>query len=117
MFIHICKSKINHLTVTQAELWYEGSITIDADLLKAADILPGEKVHVLNINNGERFETYTIAGEPGSGVVCLNGPAARLGVVGDQLVVLTYAMVDREEARTHQIKVVKIDQANKIVKK
>ena len=116
MLIHICKSKIAHLTVTEAELWYEGSITIDETLLKAADILPGEKVNVLNVNNGERFETYAIAGKVGSGIVCLNGPAARLGVKGDQLIVLTYALAERKEAASYVMKVVKGDSKNKIAK-
>lgn len=115
MLIHLCKSKIAHLTVTEAELWYEGSITIDETLLKAADILPGEKVNVLNVNNGERFETYAIAGKAASGIVCLNGPAARLGVRGDQLIVLTYALAERKEAESYQMKVVKVDQSNRIV--
>ena len=82
MFIEVLKSKIGHATITQAELHYEGSITIDADILKAVGIIPGEKVHVLNENTGYRLETYVIAGNPASGVICLNGPAARHGLCG-----------------------------------
>ena len=116
MFIELCKSKIAHAFITEAELFYEGSITIDEDLLKAADILPGEKVDVLNINNGNRFTTYTIAGEAGSGRVCLNGPAARLGLVGDQVIVLSYAMMTPEEAENYKAKTIYLDENNKIKK-
>ena len=110
----MCKSKLAHLTVTQAELRYEGSITIDGMLLDAADILAGEKVEVLNVNNGSRVETYAIRGEAGSGVVCLNGPAARSGCVGDELIVLAYCFVDDKEARTVKTKVIYADESNKI---
>ena len=91
MFIEVLKSKIGHATITKAELHYEGSITIDTDLIKAAGLIPGEKVHVLNENTGSRIETYVIAGKPGSGEICLNGPAARTGFVGDMLIILSYA--------------------------
>ena len=114
MFIEICKSKIAHGFVTEAELFYEGSITIDEDLLKAVDILPGEKVDVLNINNGNRFTTYTIAGEAGSGKICLNGPAARLGLIGDQIIVLSYATMEPEEAKNYKTKIIHLDEKNKI---
>jgi len=114
MFIHFCKSKIAHGKITEAELFYEGSITVDEDLLKAADILTGEKVEVLNINNGNRFETYAIAGKAGSGQICLNGPAARLGLVGDQVIILSYALMDQEEAKTHKMKIIYLDENNKI---
>ncbi|MBF0510976.1 MAG: aspartate 1-decarboxylase [Candidatus Omnitrophica bacterium] len=117
MFIEVLKSKIGHALITQAELHYEGSITIDADVLKAAGILPGEKVHVLNENTGDRLETYVIAGNPGSGVICLNGPAARQGYVGDPLIILSYALVEPGEAKGFQPKVVYLDAKNKIKKK
>lgn len=114
MLIHVMKSKIGHGIITEAELFYEGSITIDEGLLKAVDILPGEKVDVLNLNNGNRFETYAIAGKAGSGQICLNGPAARLGLVGDQVIVLSYAMMDQIEARNYKAKIIHLDDDNKI---
>ena len=114
MQIEFCKSKIAHGYITEAELFYEGSITIDEDIIKAVDIIPGEKVEVLNINNGNRFNTYVIAGEPGSGTICLNGPAARLGLVGDQIIVLSYAMIEQEIARSTSMKIVHLDENNKI---
>jgi len=114
MLIEFCKSKIAHGFVTEAELFYEGSITIDEDILKAVDIIPGEKVQVLNINNGNRFETYAIAGETGSGKICLNGPAARLGLIGDQIIVLSYALMETEEAKNYKTKIVYLDDKNKI---
>ena len=116
MLLHFCKSKINRVFVTEAELHYEGSITIDSDLLKAADILEGEKVEVLNLNNGNRFETYAINGKPGSGEICLNGPAARMGLVGDQIIVLCYVLLTPEEAKKNKIKVVRVDNKNRIKK-
>ncbi len=116
MFIEVLKSKIGHAHLTAAELHYEGSITIDSDIIKRAGILPGEKVHVLNENNGSRLETYVIAGKPGSGEICLNGPAARLGFVGDTLVILSYAMCMPEEAKRLQAKVIYLDQKNRIKK-
>ena len=116
MFIEICKSKIAHGFVTEAELFYEGSITIDKDLLKAVDILPGEKVDVLNINNGNRFSTYVIDGEAGSGKICLNGPAARLGLVGDQVIILSYGLMEPEEAKDYKAKIIHLDEHNKIKK-
>ena len=114
MFIEFCKSKLAHGTVTDAKLYYEGSITIDENLLKAADILPGEKVEVLNMNNGNRFNTYAIVGKAGSGQIVLNGPAARLGLIGDQVIILSYAFLDREEAKTAKTKIVYLDKNNKI---
>ena len=116
MFITFCKSKIGHATITQAELYYEGSITIDESILKAVDIIPGEKVEVLNINNGARIETYTIAGKAGSGQICLNGPAARCGVVGDKIIILSYALVEPGAAKGMKTKVVYVDEKNKIRK-
>ena len=114
MLRSVCKSKIHRATVTDTHLSYEGSITIDSDLLAAADILPHEKVQVVNINNGERFETYTIAGEAGSGVMCMNGAAARLAQPGDIIIVISYCLLDDAAARSHQPTVVKVDAQNKI---
>jgi len=116
MFIEVLKSKIGHATITQAELKYEGSITIDADILKAAGIIPGEKVHVLNENTGHRLETYVIAGNPASGVICLNGPAARHGFVGDRLIILSYCLSEVSEAKSLAPKIVYLDPKNKIKK-
>ncbi len=116
MFIQFCKSKIAHATVTEAELHYEGSITIDETLIKAVGIIPGERVEVLNINNGNRFDTYVIAGKAGSGVICLNGPAARLGVVGDRVIILSYAYMTPEEAKTGKLQTVHVDAQNRIKK-
>jgi len=101
MYIEVLKSKIHRVTVTEANLNYLGSITIDEDLLDAADLVENEKVQVVNINNGERLETYIIKGERGTGVVCLNGPAARKVVVGDIVIVMSYAMVEVEAAKSH----------------
>jgi len=98
MFIEIVKSKIHKVTVTGANLQYVGSITIDEDLMEAANIIENEKVQVVNINNGERLETYVIKGNRGSGSVCLNGPAARKAAVGDVVIIISYAMLDRDEA-------------------
>lgn len=114
MLIQFCKSKIAHARVTQAELFYEGSITIDENLMKAVDLIPGERVEVLNVNNGNRFDTYAIAGKAGSGVICLNGPAARLGVAGDQIIILSYAYMDPAEARRAKMKIIHVDDNNKI---
>lgn len=94
------KSKLHGATVTQAELHYEGSITIDRVLMEAANLVDGERVQIVNMSNGSRIETYVIQGDPGSGVVCLNGPAARLVQVGDRVHIISYAMMDQEEART-----------------
>ena len=110
------KSKIHRATVTLAELYYEGSITIDTDLLKASDILPFEKVQVVNVNNGSRLETYTLEGPSGSGMICLNGPAARLGAVGDEVIIITYSQMSDEEAKKHKPKIVLVDKENKISK-
>lgn len=99
MQIQILKSKIHRVVVTEADLNYVGSITIDEDLMDAANMILNEKVEVLNINNGERFETYVIKGERGSGQICLNGPAARRVAVGDIIIIVSYATMDFEEAR------------------
>lgn len=106
------KAKIHRATVTGCHLDYEGSIAIDQDLLDAADILPGEQVHVLDINNGERLITYTIIGERGSGIVQINGAAARLVNPGDTVIIVAYANVEDAEARTWQPRVVKVDKQN-----
>ena len=116
MLIEVLKSKIGHATITQAELKYEGSITIDSDILKAVGIIPGEKVHVLNENTGNRLETYVIAGNPSSGVICLNGPAARHGFVGDRLIILSYGLLEGSEAKSLAPKIVYLDSRNKIKK-
>jgi aspartate 1-decarboxylase len=105
MFIEVCKSKIHKVTVTEANLQYVGSITIDEDLMDAANLIENEKVQVVNLNNGERLDTYVIKGERGSGVICLNGPAARKVVVGDVVIIISYAMMDFEEAKTFKPKV------------
>lgn len=116
MFIEVLKSKIHRVTVTEANLNYIGSITIDADLLDAANLIANEKVSIVNNNNGERFETYIIKGERGSGVVCLNGAAARKAQPGDIIIIMSYAMMDFEEAKTFKPAVVFPDTAtNKLV--
>ena len=107
--------KIHRAVVTQARLDYMGSITIDEDLLDAAGILPGEKVQIVNNNNGERLETYTIAGERGSGVICLNGAAARKAQVGDVVIIIAYGLMDAKEAEQNEPKVVMVDEHNRIV--
>ncbi|HEX5032477.1 MAG TPA: aspartate 1-decarboxylase [Candidatus Eisenbacteria bacterium] len=114
MRLTVFKSKLHRVRVTEADLNYEGSVTIDADLMDAAQILPWEQVNVLNVNNGERFDTYAIRGPRGSGVVCLNGPAARLAHVGDLVIILTYAQMEREELLRHTPIVVHVDENNRI---
>ncbi|UKJ07560.1 aspartate 1-decarboxylase [Solitalea lacus] len=116
MLIQVLKSKIHRVKVTQAELHYVGSITIDEDLLDAANMIENEKVQIVNINNGERFETYIIKGERGTGTVCLNGPAARKVQVGDIVIVISYATMDFEEAKKHKPVVVFPDQQNRLIK-
>lgn len=109
------KSKIHRATITGSDLNYVGSITIDPDLLEAADILAHEQVHVVDVDNGARFETYTIAGEPGSGVVQVNGAAARLVHSGDTIIVISYADYSREDVETYEPVVVHVDRANAII--
>jgi aspartate 1-decarboxylase len=99
MHIEVLKSKIHRVTVTEANLNYMGSVTIDEDLMDAANLIENEKVQVVNVNNGERFETYVIRGDRGTGIICLNGPAARKVAVGDIVIIMSYAMMDFEEAR------------------
>jgi len=110
----VLKSKIHRAIVTEANLYYEGSITIDSKLMRAADILEHEKVEVLNLNNGHRLETYAIKGKPGSGVVCLNGPAARGACRGDTVVILTYVSAEDKEAIKIKPKIVKVNGKNRI---
>jgi len=110
----ILKSKIHRATVTEANLYYEGSITIDESLMKKADILEHEKVEVLNLNNGSRLETYAITGKSGSGIICLNGPAARGACPGDVVVILTYVLAEDKEAKSIKPKIVKVDGKNRI---
>ena len=114
MFRTMLGGKIHRATVTEADLNYVGSITVDQDLLDAAGILVNEKVAIVNNNNGERFETYTIPGERGSGVVCLNGAAARLVQKGDIVIIMSYVMLSEPEIAAHEPKVVIVDEHNKI---
>jgi aspartate 1-decarboxylase len=111
MYIEVLKSKIHRVTVTEANLNYVGSITIDEDLMDAANLIENEKVQVVNINNGERLETYVITGIRGSGVICLNGPAARKVAVGDVVIIMSYAQMDFEEARKFKPTVILPDSA------
>lgn len=115
MQIQVIKSKIHRIKITQAELNYVGSITIDEDLLDAANMIENERVQVLNVNNGERLETYIIKGPRGSGVVCMNGPAARKMQVGDVIIVISYGILDFEEAKTFKPSLVFPTEENKLV--
>lgn len=114
MFLELLKSKIHRATITGAELDYEGSLALDTRLIKAAGLLVGEKVQVVNVNNGERLETYVIAGTKGE--VCLNGPAARMGLPGDKVIIIAYASMTPEEARKHKPTIVFVDDANRVKK-
>ena len=109
------RSKIHRAVLTGTDLDYEGSIAIDRALLEAADMLPGEQVHVLNLNNGERIVTYVIEAPAGSGTVLLNGPAARLGLPGDSVIILSYCSVSPEEARSMHVKVIHVDERNRVI--
>ncbi|MDO5303599.1 MAG: aspartate 1-decarboxylase [Clostridia bacterium] len=113
MMLDMLKGKIHRATVVQAELDYVGSITVDSDLLEASGILEYEKVAIVDVNNGNRFETYTIAGEPGSGMICLNGAAARCVSVGDKIIIMSYAQMTPEEAKDFHPSVVFVDDENK----
>lgn len=116
MFIEVVKSKIHQVTVTEANLYYVGSITIDEDLMDAANIIENEKVQIVNINNGERLETYVIKGERGSGKICLNGPAARKCAVGDIVIIISYGLMDFNEAKEFKPSIIFPDIAtNKLV--
>ena len=116
MIIEVLKSKIHRARVTQAELNYVGSITIDEDLIEAANIIPNEKVQIVNNNNGARFETYVIRGERGSGTICLNGATARLAQVGDIVIIMSYAHMEIEEARNYQPILIFPDSDNKLIR-
>ncbi len=116
MIIQVLKSKIHRVKVTQAELNYVGSITIDEDLIDAANIIPNEKVQIVNNNNGARFETYVIKGERGSGIVCLNGSCARLAQVGDIIIIMSYGSLPMDEARKYQPILVFPDDNNHLLK-
>ncbi|MHB1405770.1 MAG: aspartate 1-decarboxylase [Desulfitobacteriaceae bacterium] len=116
MFRHMMKSKIHRATVTEANLKYVGSITIDSALMEAADLLPNERVQVVNNNNGARLETYVIPGEAHSGVICLNGAAARLVQVGDEVIIISYGIFTDDASRTYQPKVVFVDTGNRPLK-
>lgn len=115
MLVNMYKSKIHRATVTEANLNYVGSITIDKELLDASGILPGERVQIVNNHNGERLETYTIEGPSGSGVICLNGAAARLVQPGDTVIIIAYGWMEEAEARAFAPKIVFVDKANRIV--
>jgi aspartate 1-decarboxylase len=110
------KSKIHNASVTQAELNYTGSITIDLDLIEKANIVENERVQVVNLNNGERFETYVIEGKRGSGVICLNGPAARLGCVGDKVHIISYVIMDEAEIKSYKPEVLLLGDDNRLKK-
>jgi aspartate 1-decarboxylase len=116
MLFNMFKGKLHRATVTQADINYVGSITIDSALMEKSGILPGEKVQIVNLNNGERFETYTIKGEPDSGIICINGAAARLVQVGDKVIIIAYALMDENEAKTFQPNVLVLDEKNRVVR-
>lgn len=114
MTLEMLKGKIHRATVTQAELNYVGSITVDEELLEAAGILEYEKVQIVDVDNGSRFETYTICGQRGRGMICLNGAAARCVSVGDRIIIMAYAGLDAQEAKSHKPSVVFVDEQNRI---
>lgn len=115
MQIQLLKSKIHRVKITQAELHYVGSITVDEDLMDASNIIENEKVQVVNVNNGERLETYVIKGERGSGMICLNGPAARKAQVGDVVIIISYCSMEFEEAKKYKPIVIFPDDHNKLI--
>lgn len=114
MNITLLKSKLHRATVTEADLNYVGSITIDEELMKVSNIVEYEKVQIVNINNGHRFETYVIAGRPDSGIMCLNGAAARMAQVGDKIIIMSYASMTPEEAKSHKPTVVLLGEDNQV---
>ena len=114
MMLNMMKSKIHHAKVTETLIEYEGSVTIDENIMEKAGMLVNEKVQVLNLNNGERFETYTIKGKRGSKTICLNGPAARLAIKGDRIIIISYPIMSEEEAKKFQPTVVVLDEKNNI---
>ena len=113
--IQILKSKVHRVSITEANIDYIGSLTLDEDLMDAANMIEHEKIHVVNVNNGERLETYLIKGKRGSGIACLNGPAARKAMVGDIVIIISYASMDFEQAKTFKPKVVFPNKENKLV--
>ncbi len=114
MQIEVLKSKIHRATITEANLNYIGSLTLDAQLMEAANLIENEKVQIVNVNNGARIETYLIKGKPGSGVCCLNGPAARKGAVGDTVIVISYASMDFEEAKSFKPSIIFPREGNRL---
>lgn len=112
MIVEVCKSKIHRVKITEADLHYEGSITIDEDLMDAANIIANERVQIVNVNNGERLETYVIKGERGSGIICMNGPAARRVQPGDIVIIISYCWMDMDKARSHESVTVHPNEAN-----
>ena len=114
MLIEVCKSKIKEAFVTQKDLQYDGSLTISEDIVEKAGLYPGEKVLIINVNNGERMETYVILGERGKGIIGLNGGAARKGEIGDELIILAFAMIDEKEIDTYQMTTVSLKEGNQI---
>jgi len=116
MMLTMLRGKIHRAVVTQAELNYVGSITVDTKLMEAAGILEYQMVQIVDVENGNRFETYTIAGEPGSGIICLNGAAARMVQTGDHIIIMAYAQLDENEVKGHKPNVVLVDEQNQIVK-
>lgn len=115
MLISVCKSKIHRATITEANLNYKGSITIDEDLMKQADLSEYEKVSVVNVNNGERFETYVITGKPGSGTIALNGAAARKGETGDLIIIIAYGLIEQDQAKDFEPKFLHVNSDNRPV--
>lgn len=116
MLRSLLKSKIHRVKVTETELNYEGSITVDENLMESADILPGEELLILNLNNGARFTTYAIVGERNSGIICLNGPSARRVQVDDEIIILSYALFEEKEITHYHPKIVKVDKHNKEIR-
>lgn len=114
MFRIMLKSKIHRARVTETKLNYEGSVTIDEELIKESGFIPGERVEIFNVNNGERFSTYVIRGKAGSGTICLNGAAARLAEVGDRLIIVSYVLATEEEARNIKPRIVRVDEKNRV---
>ncbi len=114
MLRSMMKSKIHQATVTEANLQYEGSITIDADLMKAAELLPGEHVHIVNLNNGSRIETYAVEGASGSGTICMNGAAARWAQGGDRGIIISYGLMEDRESRQFKPRIVFVDRNNRV---
>jgi aspartate 1-decarboxylase len=114
MLLNMYKAKISNARITATELHYEGSITIDENLIKAVDILPGERVQVVNLSNGNRLETYVIVGKAGSGEICLNGPAAHKGKIGESIHIIAYALMEPKEAKTFKPKLIQVNEHNRI---